>query len=473
MKQLLYILGCSALLASCGTFKTYERPEGLTDSLGIDNLYRNAAGPVVANPIVTEDFGNMPWEKVFTDPDLQSLIRKALASNTNMQIAESDVQKALAGLKVARLAYYPQIGFNPQGSMSSWDFNKATKTYSLPVAASWQFNLPALRNQKKKAGVTVDLTKAAKQATRTAIIANVANLYYTLQMLDEQLKTTQATVELWAENVRAMELMKEGAMTTEAAVGQAKANYLNLLASVPTLKDNISQVENVLCAILQEPPHAIKRGAFNADAFPKHFSTGVPVDLLRNRPDIRAAELQLASAFYDVNIAKSAFYPSLNISLQGSWTNSAGSMIVNPGKILAAGLASLAQPIFANGQLKAQLKIAKLEYEDMVNLFTQSVIDAGAEVSDALTSYYHADRKLPLMKEQVSTLHNTVDQTKQLFQLGTGTSYLNILTAQQSLIQAQLNLISGKFDKVQAAINLYQALGGGRETEEVNEQQKP
>lgn len=464
MKQLIYILSCSALLSGCGVFKTYERPASTTE--GIDRLYRDTANVDGVLQTDTANFGNTPWQEVFTDPHLQALINKALKQNVSLKQAESSIQQAQAGLKVARLAYYPQIAFTPQGTLSSWDFNKATKIYSFPVAASWQFNLPSLRNTKKQAYVTLDLSKAAKQATRTAIIANVANLYYTLQMLDEQLKTTEATVDIWAENVRAMGLMKEGAMTTEAAVGQARANYLSLQASIPSLKEGITQTENALCSLLHEAPHTIQRGAFNADAFPQSFSTGVPVQLLSNRPDVRAAELQLASAFYGVNIAKSAFYPSLTISAQGAWTNSAGGMIVNPGKIMATALASLTQPLFANGKLKAQLKISKLQMEDAQLDFEQSLLDAGGEVSDALATYHSASQRVPLLKEQVSTLTGTVDQTKQLFQLGTSTSYLDILTAQQSLIQAQLNLISGKFDKVQAAINLYQALGGGREPEQ-------
>lgn len=462
MKNLLYIVGCSTLLCSCGIMSNYQRPEGLTN--GIDSLYRDTTSTYATVKADTTNFGNTPWQDVFTDPQLQALITKALANNTDMQSAELSVQKVEAALKVARLAYYPSIAFSPQGTLSSWDFGKATKTYNVPVSASWQFNLFSLRNNKKQAQVNLDMTKAYKQATRTSIIASVANLYYTLQMLDEQLKTTEETVKIWAENVRAMELMKEAAMTNEAAVGQAKANYYNLLTTVPVLKQSISQTENALCSILHEAPHPISRSTFNADAFPASYSTGVPLQLLANRPDVRAAEMQLASAFYGVNVARSAFYPSLNISGQAGWTNAAGSAIVNPGKILASAVASLTQPIFANGQLKAQLKISKLEYENARLQFEQSLLNAGQEVSNALATYQAAQQQQDSRQKQVETLTNTLENTKQLFQYSTGTTYLETLTAQQSLIQAQLELISVKFDKVQAAITLYQALGGGRET---------
>ncbi len=458
-------MGCSALLCSCGIMKNYERPAEVTN--GIEKLYRdNTATQAVAD---TANFGNTPWQQVFTDPHLQALIEKALANNTDLHSAEISVKQAQASLKIARLAYYPSLTFSPQGTLSSWDFGKATKTYNVPLTASWQFNLFSLRNNKKQAQTAVEMTKEYKQAARTSIIAAVANLYYTLQMLDEQLKTTEETVKIWAENVRAMELMKEGAMTNEAAVGQAKANYYNLLTSVPALKQSITQAENALCSLLHEAPHTIERGSFNADAFPASYSVGVPVQLLSNRPDVRAAELQLAQAFYGVNIARAAFYPSLNITGQGVWTNSAGGAIVNPGKILANALASLTQPIFANGKLMAQLKISKLQYEHAQVQFEQALLNAGQEVSDALALYHSAELQQESRQKQVETLTQTLENTKQLFQYSATTSYLETLTAQQSLIQAQLNLISDKFDKVQAAISLYQALGGGRETaEEIN-----
>lgn len=470
MKRIIYIVGCSVLLSSCGIMKNYERPENMTND--IDKLYRDTTEAGTALQTDTTNFGNTPWQEVFTDPQLQALINKALSNNTDLRASELTIEKAEAALKVARLAYFPSMSFSPQGSLTSWDFNKATKVYNVPLSAGWQFNLFSLRNNKKKAEVGLETSKAYKQATRTSIIAAVANMYYTLQMLDEQLKTTLATVDLWAENVRAMELMKEAAMTNEAAIGQAKANYYNLQTTIPTLKQNISQTENALCSILHEAPHPIARGTFNADAFPKSYSVGIPMQLLANRPDVHAAELQLASAFYDVNIARSAFYPSLNITAQAGWTNSSGMGLVNPGKILATLAGSLTQPIFANGQLRAQLKISKLDYENACLQFGQSLLNAGQEVSNALASYQAAEQHQAVRQKQVETLARTLQDTKQLFQYGTGTSYLETLTAQQSLIQAQLNLISDKFDKVQAAISLYQALGGGREVDADNSSSK-
>lgn len=452
------LVGCS------GIYKNYERPASLTQ--GMDSLYRNTTENVVNAD--TASYGNTPWQEVFTDPQLQAIINKALANNTNLLNADLSIQQIQADLKMQRLAYYPSIAFQPQGTMSSWDFNKASKTYDFPIAASWQFaSMGTIRNTKKQYEMNLEMTKAAKQAARTTIIANVANLYYTLQMLDEQLKTTQATINIWAENVRAMEAMKEGGMTNQAAVSQAKANYYNLQSTVPTLKNSITQTENALCTLMCEAPHSISRGTFNADNFPTSYSIGMPVQLLANRPDVHAAEMKIASAFYNVNIAKAAFYPSLNITAQGSWTNNA-SMIVNPGKILATLLGSISQPLFANGRLKANLKISQLQYEAAQNDFKSTLLSAGQEVSNALAQYQAAAQQEEACRHQVAELTTALENTKMLFQHSASTTYLETLTAQQSLIQAQLTLISDKFDKVQAAINLYQALGGGREVETNN-----
>ncbi len=463
MKQFILLIAGSALFASCGIYSTYQRSgEPLA---GLDSLYRDTTDTYAVIKGDTTNFGNTPWQEVFTEPQLQALITKALANNTNMREADLTIQQAEAGLKVARLAYYPSLTFSPQGTVSSWDFGKATKTYNFPVTASWQIGaFGKLRNTKKQQEVSLEQTRVAKQATQTSIIASVANMYYTLQMLDEQLRTTQATIDIWSENVRAMEVMKTGGMTTEAAVAQAKANYYNLLSTVPTLKQSIRKTENALCVVLHETPHPIERGTFSADNFPASLKAGVPLQLLNNRPDVRIAELNLASALYGVNLAKSAFCPSLTITGQGGWTNSSGVGIVNPGKILASAIASLTQPIFANGQLRANLKISKLQYEAAQLDYEQALLAAGQEVSDALTAYQTAQQQEEVCQKQVDVLATALDKTQLLYQHSTGTTYLETLTAQQSLIQAQLTLISDKFDKVQAAITLYQALGGGRET---------
>lgn len=464
MKRIhLTILGCGLLLSGCNLYKSYERPAQLND---IQGLYRDTTtveGSALAEADTT-NFGNTPWREVFTDPLLQELIDSALVRNFDLQKAELNIRSAEQAMKISRLAYYPSLSFAPQGGISTFDGSKAAKTYTLPLSATWNLgSWGSLYNNRKLADVTVLQTKVAKQATRTAIISAVANLYYTLQMLDAQLETTQETVLLWQRNVEVMEAMREAGMTNDAAVAQAKANLYELQTSVPALQNSIRQVENSLCLLLAEPSHAIRRNAFDADGFPASMQTGVPVQLLSNRPDVRIAELTLMSKFYNVNIARSAFYPSLNISGTAGWTNSAGSVVVNPAKFFANAAASIVQPLFANGKLRANLKISQNDYEAAVLDFQNAVLAAGQEVSNALSDYQTAVLQQQQREKEVRILADALEKTDYLFQHTNTTTYLEKLTAQQSLLNAKLSLINDKYNKVQAAITLYGALGGGRD----------
>ncbi len=450
------------MLTSCNLYKDYERPEGIVS----DSLYRDASAPYAILANDTTNFGNTPWQKVFVEPELQTLINKALAQNTDIRTADLAIQQAEAGLKISRLAYLPALSFSPQGTLTSFDGAPATKIYSIPIQASWQLGaFGSIRNTKKQYEATLEQSKAYKQVARTSIISAVANLYYTLQMLDEQLATTKATIKLWNKNVFAMESMYEagGMQVTAAAVAQAKANLYQIESTVPALEEGIVTAENAICTILHETPRPIARGKFNADNFPTDLSVGVPLQLLANRPDVKAAEMQLAAAFYATNVARSNFYPSLTISGSAGWTNSGGMGITNPAKILASAVGSITQPLFNRGALTANLKINKAKQEQAQLNFEQVLLNAGQEVSNALTKYQTCINKEQSIKKQVAQLEKAVETTNYLFSHGNTTTYLETLTAQQSLLSANLSLISQKFDKVQAAITLYQALGGGRE----------
>ena len=460
-RHLIYIIGGSVLLSSCNLYSNYKRPEGLP----IDSLYRDTTSVYNVMLSDTSNFGNTPWQDVFTDSRLQSLINKALIQNTDLQVADLTIRQAEAGLMTSRLAFLPSLSFSPQGTISSFDAGKATKTYTIPIQASWQIDaFGSLRNAKKQSEVSLLQTQVSKQAVRTSIIASIANMYYTLQMLDEQLKVTKETSEIWKKNVMAMEAMLEaGGITTSAAVAQTKANYYQILTTIPSLEQNITETENAICSLLHEAPHPIARSAFNAEKFPSSLSAGIPMQLLANRPDIKIAELKLAYAFYGTNQARAAFYPQITLGGTAGWTNSAGAAIISPPKFIASAVASLVQPLFMKGQLRANLKISKAQQEAAQLQFEQSLINAGNEVSNALRSYQTAIEQENSRKKQVEELEKAVERTNFLFTHGNTTTYLETLTAQQSLLQAQLSLISDKFDKMQAAISLYQALGGGRE----------
>ncbi len=460
-KQILYMLCATTLLSSCHIYKSYDRPEDISTS----GLYRD---PMAENDTLMSDttnFGNLPWREVFTDPQLQTLIETGLKQNTDLQSAVLSIKAAQAPLLAAKLAYIPSLALSPQGTISSFDHSKASKTYSLPVTSSWQISLfGGLLNAKRGAEVAVKQAKAYKQAVQTQIVANVANLYYTLLMLDRQLDITKETANVLKQNADAMEIMKNAAMynITSAGVEQSKAAYAQVMASIPDIEQNISEVENSLSTLLGEAPHSIKRGVIEDQILPSEFSAGIPLQLLANRPDVKTAEMSLASAYYNTNSARSAFYPSITLSGSAGWTNSAGGSIVNPAKFLASAVGSLTQPLFNHGLNIAQLKVAKAREEQAKLDFQQALLNAGSEVSNALSLYQKTSEKVESRRMQVDSAKKASEDTKELFNLGTST-YLEVLSAQQSYLSAQISQVSDSFDKMQAVVSLYQALGGGRE----------
>ena len=435
-KQIITLMCATALLSSCHIYKAYDRPEDIT----VDGLYRDTAD-VADNAFAsdTANFGNLPWREVFTDPQLQSLIEQALDRNPELRSAALNVKKAEASLMSARLAYAPTLALSPQGTVSSWDKGKAAQTYSLPVTASWQVDLfGQILNPKRAAKVSLKQTQYYEQAVQTQVIANVANMYYTLLMLDRQLQITEATAEILKKNVETGEAMKG-----------------ELCQSNP-------ETENTLCLMLHQPAQSIKRGVLEEQQLPVELSAGVPLQLLSNRPDVKAAEMALAASYYNTNSARTAFYPQITLSGSAGWTNSSGMGIVNPGKLLASAIGSLTQPLFYRGANIARLKQAKAQEEQAKLQFQTALLNAGNEVSNALYQYQTTTEKAVSRNIQVKSARKAAEDTKELFNLGTST-YLEVLSAEQSYLSAQTSEVSDTFERLQAVISLYQALGGGRE----------
>ena len=459
MKRTSYmILACILLLASCGTYKKYERPDVNTAALFRDTA--NANGSLTSTDTVT--LGSTPWREVFTDPDLQVLIDSALSNNTDLLTAALSVTQAKAMLKAAKLAFFPSFAFAPNGSATSWDGSKLVGVYSLPVEANWTVDLfGSLTNAKRAQQMTLLKTQDYQRAVRSGLIANVANAYYTLLMLDKQMEITKNTERLTKQTYDMMVQQKKYSTgVDESAVQSAKSNYYSVLASIPELERQIRSTENSLSLLLGEAPRSIRRGKLESQSLPANLSTGVGVQLLANRPDVHANEMALANCFYEVNKARAAFYPNMTISGSAAWTNSSGAGIVNPGKILATLVGSLTQPIFQRGQLQAQLKVAKAQQEAAFLAWQQSILSAGSEVSNALALYNSSEQRSSLEKVQIESLQRNVEVAEKLFKMG-NYNYLNVITAQQSLLQVQLTQISDDFNKMQAVVNLYYALGGG------------
>ena len=459
-KQIITLMCATALLSSCHIYKSYDRPEDITAA----GLYRDTTAVNDTLAADTANFGNLPWREVFTDPQLQALIEQALANNPDLRSAALNVKKAEAALMSARLAYAPTLALSPQGTVSSWDKGKATQTYSLPVTASWQIDLfGQILNPKRGAQVSLKQTQFYEQAVQTQVIANVANMYYTLLMLDRQLQITESTADILKKNVETVEAMKDAGIynTTSAGVEQTRAAYAQVLASLPGMRQSIRETENALCLMLNQPAQEIERGVLENQQLPTEFSAGIPLQLLSNRPDVKAAEMSLAASYYDTNSARAAFYPQITLSGSAGWTNSAGSAIVNPGKLLASAIVSLTQPLFYRGANIASLKQAKAQEEQSKIQFQTTLLKAGNEVSNALYQYQMTSEKAISREIQVNSARKAAEDTKELFNLGTST-YLEVLSAEQSYLSAQTSEVSDTFDRMQAVISLYQALGGGR-----------
>ena len=445
IKATLAVLTFSLLTSSGGLYKKYERPSVTF----VDSLYRRmdiAPGDTVSTASVS-------WDKIFTDPILQEWIKLGLEHNTDMNVARMKVEESQAYLHAARRALLPGVGFSASGGLPG--------SFSASVTASWETDIfGSLRNAKRKAEAAVQQSEAYKQAVQTQLVATIANSYYMLLMLDEQLNISNRTLKTWEENIRAMEALKRAGKTNEAAVLQAKANKLSVEANVLTLEKEILALENSFCALLGTVPMSITRGKLEDQKLPEKLCAGVPADLLSKRPDVRQAEMSLAQYFYDKNIAQAAFYPNLSLSGALGWTTGSGAIVLDPGSLIANLIASVSQPIFNRGALKARKLAAEAQYKQAVYNFRQSLLDAGVEVNNALSLWQTAKRRVELDKKQIVNLQAAVWNTQLLMKHGNA-SYIEVLTAQKNLLQVELGEVSDRFDEIQSVINLYHALGGG------------
>ena len=438
------------MLTGCGTYSRYHRTDIQTE-----NLYRNLSADMDTTTIAS-----MSWREMFTDRKLQSLIETGLEQNTDLNVARLRVEAAEAALMTAKLSYLPSLGINAEGSSSRYD-GATAKTYNVGASASWELDIfGRLTAAKRGAVAALQGSRDYRQAVQTQLVATIADSYYTLAMLDAQREINRRTLENWRATVRTLETLKKVGRSNEAGVLQAKANVMRLESSQLAILKSVSETENALSAILAMPSHTIERSNLAEASFPDTVSVGIPLQLLSNRPDVRQAEMQLAQVFYATNVARASFYPNITLSGTLGWTNNGGGAITNPGQWLFNVIGSLTQPLFNRGANIANLKIAKSRQEEARLLFQQSLLNAGKEVNDALTAWQTAKSQLEINARQVETLREAVRKTELLMR-HSDTTYLEILTAQQSLLEAEQLQLQASFDRIQGIIKLYHALGGG------------
>ena len=460
MKKIMIFAAATLLMGSCGVYNKYERPD--VNTTGLVRDAQNDADTLAVQD--TASFGNLPWREVFTDPQLQALIQQGLEKNTNLLNAALNVQMYEAMLKAAKLAFLPAVNIGsttPMGQISTThtDPSVTTKSYSLPISASWTVDLFGnVLSQKRSTQMKLLGMKDNQMAIRASLISGIANSYYTLLMLDEQLRIVTEMAGMSKETWEMMQKQFELGRTKSTNVQSAQAAYLNTQTQINDFKRQIRATENALSLLIGDAGHQISRSTLGSQALPSQFATGVGVALLQNRPDVHQAEMNLAACFHDIQTARSKFYPSITIGASATFSNANGAM--NPGKWITSLFGSLTQPIFNRGALTANLKVSKLQYEQAFNNWQNAILKAGNEVSNALVNYNGYDDNSKIEAERIEVLTKNVEDTKALYQ-SSGSSYLEVLTAQQQLLSAQLNKATDDFNKMQSVVSLYTALGGG------------
>ena len=457
----------SLMLTSCGLYNKYEQKvETPANAFGtIQNASNDGA-----------TIAEMTWREFFTDPVLQQLIEQALANNTDLNSARIAVEKSQAALTAAKLAYLPSLAFAPQGTLSKFDTYPWSKSYNLPLQLSWDIDVFGSITSKKRASKAVLLqAQMSEQAVRTNLISAVAQQYFTLQLLDHQLDILIRTDSLWNTSLETQKSLWENGKAYSTAVNQMESSYLNVKTQIVDVRRSIQATENALCSLLAMTPQHIERKMWGSSAMHhpdaqgdmgqrmfdiKYLKIGVPATMLELRPDIRMANHAMEEAFYNTQEARAAFFPSITLSGSAGWTNSGSGMIADPGKMLWNFVGQLTQPIFARGKLIANKKISQLTEQDLQKKYVQTIIDAGNQVNEAMADCMAAREKFTYYRRQVEVLNDAYNGTHELMDNGKA-SYLEVLTAQESLLSAQLNEASNMYDGAQAIIALYIALGGG------------
>lgn len=440
----LAVLGFS----SCGVYSNFSTPETQIAEVYGDEVKLNADDSTYV----------LSWGETFADPVLKGLIEKALSANVDFAVARLNIEQSEAMLVSSKLSYLPSFMLSPQGSVGSFG-GSTSKSYSLPLTASWEIDIfGKIRNSKEQTKAIVEQSKEYSQMVQIQLISGVANGYYTLVMLDEQLRIAKETVLNLKKSVETIVALKEAGLQTEAGVQQSTAAYYEVQLSVEELSKQISNTENSLSLLLNQTPQTIERSKFDYQTLSIDITEGIPLLALSNRPDVRHSEMVLKHSFYGINVARSAFYPSLVLGGSVGWTNNLGA-IVNPGKMLLSVMGSLTQPLFNAGVNRANLKIAKATYEQSLLAFQYSLLKAGNEVNDALIQCKTSSNKAEFRQKQVVSLQKAVEVTQELMTNG-NSIYLEVLTAQNTLLQARLHQVSDWFGYIQGQISLYKTLGG-------------
>ena len=462
MKKVILFFAVGFLFTGCGLYNNYEKtvqePEGVF-----------GATPDITSATSETSIAEMSWREFFSDPLLQQLIEQALANNTDLNSARINIEKSEIYLRTKKLAFLPSVYFSPQGSFSKFGSESWTRSYTIPLDVSWEVDVfGSLRNKKRAAKAALLQAQMTEEATRSNLISSVAQQYFYLQLLDRELDILISTDSLWKASLDTQQALYENGQAYSTAVNQQESSWLDVKLQIVAIKRAIRSTENEICSLLCITPQHIERSKWYADEYhssadkrlfeERYMKVGVPAMMLERRPDIRLANFYIEEAFYNVQAARAAFYPSITLTGELGWSNNGG--YVNPGKLLLQLVGQLSQPIFARGQINANYKTAQLTEENLKKKYVQVVVDAGNQVNEAIADCRAARQNHDYYHRQVEVLHEAYIGTHELMDNGKA-QYLEVLTAQESLLNAQLNEASNMYNGAQALISLYVALGGG------------
>lgn len=442
---------------SCNVSRQYERPVVNTNP----DLYRD-----YGNSADSTSIASIPLEKLFTDSILQRLIREGLNQNIDIQIAYQRIVAAQANFQQSRSALLPDLNGNASIKQSKLAYPQgfgiisSSTQYDVGLTASWEVDFwGKLRSAKRAALANLLQTKEARSAIQTQLIAGIAGNYFNLLALDQQLLVLEQTVINRKTDVRTMKALKAANIVNGAAEVQSEASQYAAEVTIPKIQKQIRETENALCNLLAKPSAAVKRASLNEQQLPANLKAGLPVQLLQRRPDVKQAEFAFMAAFENTNVARRLFYPSLTLTASGGFTSFSLKDWITPDGLFGNIAAGIAQPIFNKGANKARLVTAKAAQQEAALNFQKTLLNAGAEVSNALFAFQTATMQQEIRIKQLASLQKSVDFTKKLLRYSSATNYTDVLTSEQNLLAAQLEDVDDKLQQWQAVIALYRALG--------------
>ena len=445
-------------LQSCFVAKDYDQPEVVKEeNYRTDNIEQDSL-----------NMANVSWKEMFTDPTLQDYINQGLENNIDIRIALQQIMAAEAYVKQGKAGYLPTLNGNATYTHQELSQNSqfgslfsALDQYQLSAELSWEADIwGKIRSQKRAFDASYLQSIAAHQAVKTRLIANIASTYYQLLSLDEQIRITERTIETRANSLETTEALKEAGTLTEVGVQQTEAQLYTAKAILIDLKNEERLLENTLSILLGQAPMQIERSDLNEQEITTQLNIGVPIQLLRNRPDVISAEYALVNAFELTNVAKSNFYPSLTLSATGGLQALDIGDLFDPNSLFATIIGGLAQPILNGRRIKTQYEVSQAQQEQARLEFRRAILTASKEVSDALYSYEAASEKIEVKQKEYNAYNLATNYSEELLDNGLA-NYLEVLTARENALNSSLSLSNAKYNQLKAVVDLYEALGGG------------